>query len=121
LKERLQDQAAGAKERFRGGASRVGQKAAEAVDSGRGSAAQGLHSTARSLRSVADRMPSRPKVQQFATRAADRLEDGARYLREKPASDIWTDIQGQTRNRPTAFLLGALATGFLAGRLLRRR
>jgi hypothetical protein len=90
------------------------------VDSGRTTAAARLHSTAESLRSASNRLPGGPKVQQFANRTADGLDRTVRYLREHQAQDMWVDIQEGAKARPVPFLIGALALGFVAGRLMRR-
>lgn len=101
-------------------ASRLGQSAAGAVDSGRTAAAQGMQSAAERLRSASGHLPGGPKVQQFASRTADGLDRTVRYLREHHAQDIWNDIQKGAKARPVPFLVGALAIGFVAGRMLRR-
>jgi hypothetical protein len=101
-------------------ASRISQSAADAVDSGRTAAAQGMQGAADSLRSASEHLPGGPKVRQFAHRTADGLDRTVRYLRERQARDIWMDIQEGAKARPVPFLVGALAVGFVAGRVLRR-
>jgi hypothetical protein len=108
------------KSRVQEAASKIGQSAASAVDSGRTAAAEHLHSTAEGLRSASDRLPGGPKVRDFANRTADGLDRTVRYLRDTQASDMWTDIQEGAKARPVPFLVGAVAIGFVAGRLLRR-
>jgi hypothetical protein len=111
---------AGAAERVREEAARLGRRAVDAVESGRSGAARGIHSTAEGLRSAADRLPGGPKVRQFASQAADRLDHTADYLRERDARQILSDLEEQTKAHPVPFLIGALALGFVAGRLMRR-
>ena len=101
-------------------ASKLGQSAAHAVDSGRTTAAERLQSTADGLRSASERLPGGPKVRQFANRTADGLDRTVRYLRDRQASDMWMDVQQGAKARPVPFLIGAVAIGFVAGRMLRR-
>jgi hypothetical protein len=108
------------KSRVQQAASKVGRSAADMVDSGRAAAAARLQSTADSLRSSSHKWPGGPKVRQFADRTADGLDRTVRYLREKQAHDMWVDIQEGAKARPVPFLLGALALGFVAGRMMRR-
>ena len=111
---------AGVKTRVQHAASRLGRSAADAVDSKRTTAAARLQRTAESLRSASARLPGGPKVQHFASRTADGLDRTGRYLRERQASDMWFDIQEGAKARPVPFLVGALALGFVAGRMMRR-
>ena len=115
-----QDSPSSTATRVRESAAKLGQKAVEAVDSGRSGAARGIHSTAETIRSAADSLPGGPKVRQFASQAAEKLDSTADYLREKQAKDMLEDLQEQTKAKPIPFLIGALAVGFIAGRMLRR-
>jgi hypothetical protein len=108
------------KHRVQEAASRLSRSAAEAVDAKRSTAAARLQSTAESLRSASHRLPGGPKVQEFAARTADGLDRTGRYLRDHQARDMWFDIQEGAKARPVPFLVGALALGFVAGRMMRR-
>ena len=99
-------------------ATTMGHRAAEAIDSGRQSAARGMQSTADAIRSAAERLPDTPR--EVAGSAAKVLDGTAQYLREKNPQDMLSDLREQTKANPVAFLLGAVAVGFLAGRMLRR-
>jgi hypothetical protein len=94
--------------------------AADAVERGRESAARGIHNAAEKIRSAADQLPGAEKVRNFAGQAAQTFERTASYLRETDTKDMLDDLVEQTKARPMAFLLGAVAVGFVAGRLLRR-
>jgi hypothetical protein len=110
----------GVKNRVQQAASRLSRSAADAVDASRSTAAARLQSTAETLRSASHRIPGGPKVQQFASRTADGLDRTGRYLRDRQARDMWVDIQEGAKTRPVPFLVGALALGFVAGRMMRR-
>jgi hypothetical protein len=99
-------------------ATAMGQRATEVLDSGRQGAARGVQHTADAIRPAADRLPDRPR--EVAGNAADMLDGTARYLREKRPQDMLSDLKEQTKANPVAFLLAAVAVGFLAGRMLRR-
>lgn len=101
-------------------ATAAGHKAVEAVESGRQTAARGIQQTADTLRSAAERLPGGPKIKEMADGAASMLDGTARYLRDKDATDMLGDFQARARANPAAFLIGALAVGFVAGRMLRR-
>jgi ElaB/YqjD/DUF883 family membrane-anchored ribosome-binding protein len=102
---RVQDQAA-----------KYGQKAVEAVDASRDSAASTLDTAAAGIRSKADSLPGGPQVSQFARRTADSLGTTADYLREHEMKDMMSDLASFIKAHPTQALIGAAVVGFLAGR-----
>jgi len=106
--------------RARETASKVGQKAADAIDSSRSGAARGIHGTAESIRSSAEYLPGGPNVRQFANQAADTLDSTADYVRDTDPAAMLDDLKEQARSNPLPFLAGALAVGFLAGWMMRR-
>ena len=99
-------------------AASMGQRAADAIDSGRQGAARGVQHTADAIRSAADRLPE--STREVVGSTAKMLDGTARYLREKNPQDMLSDIREQTKANPVAFLLGAVAVGFIAGRMIRR-
>ena len=84
-------------------ASAIGHSAVGAIDAKRAPVADGLDSAASTLHS-----------------GATSLEDSAEYLRNNKVRDILRDVQGALKAYPTAALIGAVAVGFVAGRMLRR-
>jgi hypothetical protein len=78
-----------------------------------GDIAEAVRAAARSL----DRSQS-PTAARYADRAAARIEELSRLLRERGWSEMAGDLEGVARRRPAWFAAGALAAGFLAGRLL---
>jgi hypothetical protein len=77
-----------------------------------GAVAEGMRAAARSL----DRSQS-PIAARYADQAAERVEALARSLDERSLGEIIGDVGGVARRRPGLFALGAVAVGFLAGRL----
>jgi ElaB/YqjD/DUF883 family membrane-anchored ribosome-binding protein len=105
---RVQDQAA-----------KYGQKAVEAVDASRDSAASTLDNAAAGIRAKADDLPGGRQVSQFARQAADTLDTTADYLREHEVKDMMSDLTRFIKAHPTGALIGAAVVGFLAGRSAR--
>jgi ElaB/YqjD/DUF883 family membrane-anchored ribosome-binding protein len=100
-------------------AAKYGQKAVDAVDASRDSAASTLDSAAAGIRANADSLPGGRAVGQFANQAADKLGSTAQYLREHEVKDMMSDLEGFIKAHPAQALLGAAVVGFLAGRSMR--
>jgi ElaB/YqjD/DUF883 family membrane-anchored ribosome-binding protein len=94
--------------------SDVSQRAADTVDEQRFRAAGGLDTAADRLNQSGD------GVRNFARGTADKLGATADYLRNHDARDIVDDVKSFAKAHPTQALVGAVALGFLAGRLFRR-
>jgi ElaB/YqjD/DUF883 family membrane-anchored ribosome-binding protein len=77
------------------------------------SIAEALRSAAKSLDHSQNRAIAR-----YADQAADQIEHVSRAMRERPWNEIVADTEEFARRQPTLFVLAAVATGFLAGRLL---
>jgi hypothetical protein len=58
------------------------------------------------------------RIADGADRAADRIDDWARYVRERDWREIAAETAAFARRRPGLFGLAAVSLGFLAGRLL---
>ena len=54
-------------------------------------------------------------------KAMNKLSDTATYFRENDVQAMTADFKGWVKENPTQALIGAVAIGFLAGTLLRRR
>lgn len=114
------DTVADAANRAQEEAKRYGQRALDAVESGRQSAASTLDSAASGIRSKADSLPGGADVSRFARRAADKIGGAAQYLREHEVKDMMSEAESFIKEHPTQALLGAALVGFLAGRSMRR-
>lgn len=99
-------------------ASEFGQKAVNAIDAQRGSAANSLDSAAAGIHASADKLP--PTVSPLAHQAADKLGATADYVRGNKMGDMVSDLGKYVKANPTQALLGALVIGFFAGRMMRR-
>jgi len=113
------DSMADAANRAQEQAKRYGQRAMDAVESGRESAAKGLDNAAAGIRSKADSLPGGAEVSRFARRAADKIGGAAEYLREHEVKDMMSEVESFVKEHPAQALLGAVVVGFLAGRSMR--
>ena len=113
------DTVADAASRAQQQAKRYGQRAMDAVESGRESAATSLDSAASGIRAKADSLPGGPDVGRFARRAADKIGGAAQYLRDHEVKDMMSEVQSFVKEHPAQALLGAAVVGFLAGRARR--
>jgi hypothetical protein len=95
-------------------ASRVQDKASDAMRAGRTAAADGLDGAANRLHTGGDR------VADAAHSAADKLGASASYMRNKDGAAILRDIGNIVKEHPGKVLLGAVVVGFLAGRAFSR-
>jgi ElaB/YqjD/DUF883 family membrane-anchored ribosome-binding protein len=95
------------------------QQAEERVDEKRGTAADSVDQAAQKLRERADSMPGGERTSEMATKAADRLESTATYVRDHDVSQMTSDLEGFVRQHPTESLIAAAAAGFLMGKMLR--
>jgi ElaB/YqjD/DUF883 family membrane-anchored ribosome-binding protein len=113
------DTVADAASRAQEQAKRYGQRAMDAVESGRESAATSLDNAASGIRAKADSLPGGPDVSRFARRAADKIGGAAQYLRDHEVKDMMSEVQSFVKEHPAQALLGAAVVGFLAGRARR--
>jgi len=94
--------------------SELGQRTTDRVESSRESTANALEWTATSLHSRTD------KVSQLGHSAADRIQVGADYLRERDVERILEDVRKLVKKYPGRSLAAAAILGFLLARGLRR-
>jgi hypothetical protein len=78
-----------------------------------GTLAEAARAAARSL----ERSQS-PMAARHADRTADQIDEFSRSLRESSWVDLLGDVEAIARRHPGLFVVGAVATGFLAGRFL---
>lgn len=60
------------------------------------------------------------QAQKTAQRASETIRDASGYLRDK-GGDVGTEIKRYIKANPTQALLGAVALGFIIGRLMGRK
>lgn len=85
-------------------------------------AADSLHSAGEQLRALADGRPEEAgPMRDYARTAARQVDRVADRVDELGFDGIVDEAEGLARRRPGAFLLGALASGVLVGRIARNR
>jgi ElaB/YqjD/DUF883 family membrane-anchored ribosome-binding protein len=109
--------AADAKETVSQTASQAAEKATEMADQAREKTAGGMESAADTVR---EQVAGKGGIQEtVGTTAADTMEKTASYLRENDTQAMLNDIENYVREHPAQAVLGAVAVGFLVGRILR--
>ena len=83
-------------------------------------AASGIRSLSDQVRALAEgRADEAGAAGDYARQAGEKLQQVAERLESGGLDGALSDLQGFARRRPGVFLLGAAATGFAVGRLLR--
>jgi ElaB/YqjD/DUF883 family membrane-anchored ribosome-binding protein len=100
-------------------AGEMGRKAADSADQVRSAAAAGLGSAANAAEGVAKEGGKRARRAAAAT--ANAISSGADYIRDTSAQDMVDDARDVVKNNPGVALLGAIALGFIVGRLFASR
>jgi ElaB/YqjD/DUF883 family membrane-anchored ribosome-binding protein len=105
-------------------ASELGRKAKESfeelgrgLDDARGETGGALHAAASSVRSAGQACGA---IDDFAARAADRLDATGSYIEKHDVSDAFTGLRRFARRHPTRTMLVAAAIGFIAGHAISR-
>lgn len=80
----------------------------------------GRETVADGIDSVASRITAGGEhVAQGAKATADRMSNSATWLRDTSGRDMMNSFESMVKEHPGRTLLGAVAIGFLAGRMLR--
>ena len=83
-------------------------------------ATSSAHDTATQLRALAEgRVEQAGPVGDFARKAGDQIEHLANRVEDLGVEGVVEEVSDFARRRPVAFLMGAAAVGFLAGRAAR--
>lgn len=93
--------------------------AQDAVETSRERLAEGLKASARAVRKAADSLPLGDKMAHFAGRAAEGLNQSARYVGEHKTEELVEDARGVVRRHPGESLIVAAAVGLAIGWVLR--
>ena len=90
------------------------------ADRGLETAAGGIETAAQTIRRVStDMQTDQPQIAEFASTAADRAEDLARYLRETDVREMIGNVENFARRQPLLFLGGAFVLGVAASRFIK--
>jgi ElaB/YqjD/DUF883 family membrane-anchored ribosome-binding protein len=93
------------------------EKAIDTADKAVDKTAEGMESAADTVR---EKLGSSSGVTgTAATKLADGMEKTSGYLREHDTQEIMEDVDRYIREHPTQAIIGAVAVGFVIGRMLR--
>jgi hypothetical protein len=104
--------------------SGIAARAETRINEGMQQAADRLENAAERLdrladENMADASGMRGRAGGMAHDVADTIESVARYLRDQDARGLQSDLERQVRQRPVQMLLVGIATGWVAGKILR--
>jgi ElaB/YqjD/DUF883 family membrane-anchored ribosome-binding protein len=116
-KEQVGRVAADVKETAKEKAAQATEKATEVADQAREKTAEGAQSAADTIR---EQTTGKGGIQEtVGTTAADTMDKTATYLREHDTQAMLNDLETYIREHPTQAVIGAVAVGFVVGRILR--
>ena len=110
----------------RQGARHLGNRMREAtealIDEQKDRAADAVSGMAAALRQAADQLEreEKPTVARYADQAAAHVEQFSATMRAHEVEELLVEVERFARRQPTLFFAGALAVGFLLGRILSR-
>jgi ElaB/YqjD/DUF883 family membrane-anchored ribosome-binding protein len=108
------------------GAQRFGAQMRDAAQSvlndQKGRVADAVHGLAEALRRTAHSLErdENPAVARYADQAAAQIDRFSETVRQRELADLLAGTEDFARRRPSLFVAGAVATGFVIGRLLAR-
>jgi hypothetical protein len=120
-REKAQEVAGQAQEKVQEAAGEARNRVREQVDQRSTDAAKRVQATAGDIRSVGDELRKQGKDQpaKLADQVAERAERVGGYLERSDGDAILRDAEDFGRRQPWAVMLGGLALGFAASRLLK--
>jgi uncharacterized membrane protein YccC len=121
VQDKAQELAGQAQEKAQEAAGQARDRIREQLDQRSSRAGEQVSATAQDIRSVAEQLRTQGSDQpaKLAEQAADRAERLGGYLTGADADRILRDVEDFGRRQPMAVILGGLALGFAASRLLK--
>ena len=97
------------------------QRARSAVDQQKEAAVGGIEGMAQALRSASDDLQERgqPVVAEYSRQVADGLESMANWVSRRNVDDLVGGVEDFARQRPVAFIGGAMVAGFALARFMK--
>ena len=119
--EKVQEAAGKAQDQAQQAAGQAREQARQQLDQRSTQAGEQVNSTASDMRSVAEQLRQQGKDQpaKLAEQAADRAERVGGYLKDADTDRMLHDLEDFGRRQPMAVVLGGMALGFAASRLLK--
>jgi hypothetical protein len=102
-------------------AQQMRRRARSAVDQQKEAAVGGIEGMAHALRSASDDLQERgqPVVAEYSRQVADGLESMANWVSRRNLDDLVGGVEDFARQRPVAFLGGAVVAGFALARFMK--
>jgi hypothetical protein len=99
----------------------MGERARSAVDQQKDAAVGGIEGMAQALRSASDDLRERgqPVVAEYSRQMADGLESMASWVSRRNIDDLVGGVEDFARQRPVAFMGGAVVAGFALARFMK--
>ena len=97
------------------------QRARSAVDQQKEAAVGGIEGVAHALRSASDDLRERgqPLAAEYSRQVADGLESLANWVSRRNIDDVTGGVEDFARQRPVAFIGGAMVAGFALARFMK--
>jgi hypothetical protein len=119
LKEDVGEIAGAAVERGRHFVETAREQAVGYVDRRKDDLAQSVTDFASTLRESTRSFEDRPNIQAFVDGAAEGLDELAETIRGRSFAEIFSEVEGVMRRRPTAVAAVTLTAGFLVARFIK--
>jgi hypothetical protein len=99
----------------------MGERARSAVDQQKDAAAGRIEGVAQALRSASDDLEHRgqPMVAEYSRQVAEGLESMANWVSRRNIDDLVGGVEDFARQRPVAFMGGAMVAGFALARFMK--
>ena len=119
--ERIKDKAGELKQQAKETAHDVRQRARSAVDQQKHAAVGQVEGIAHALRTASDELrdQGQPMVAEYSRYAAEGLESMAQSLDRREVGEFVENIEQFARERPVAFIGGAMVAGFALARFMK--
>jgi hypothetical protein len=113
--------AGGLKRQAEDSAKDMRARARSAVDQQKDAAVDGIEGMAQALRSASDDLQERgqPVVAEYSRQVADGLESMANWVSRRNLDDLVGGVEDFARQRPVAFMSGAVVAGFALARFMK--
>ena len=121
MTERIKDKAGELKQQAKETAEEVRQRARSAVDQQKHAAVGQVEGIAHALRTASDELrdQGQPMVAEYSRYAAEGLESMAQSLDRREVGEFVENIEQFARERPVAFIGGAMVAGFALARFMK--
>jgi hypothetical protein len=121
LTERVKDKATDLKRQAKDTVQKAGQRARSAADEQKNMAAEQVGGVAHALRVASDDLEGRghAQVAEYSRQVAEGLDSLAQSLSRRSVDDLVAGVEGFARERPVAFMGGAMVAGFALARFMK--